>query len=408
MRAIYRITACIAVAQIAAAPMAGPVQVTTYTGARWFDGSGFVPATVTVTADRRLTFSSAGQRRPEPTVDLASRFVMPPFCEGHNHNIAVGKPEERNARYMAAGVFYVQILNDAPDIAGAEAGFWSRPDTVDVVFAHGAVTGPGGHPVELIEGIARGGGYPAGTRLAGRTYFEVRDAAEMDVMWPAIVASKPDVIKLFLQFSEEYERRLGDPSYVGNRGLSVPAFNRAVELAHRDRLRVAAHVVSAADFHAAIMAGADVIAHLPGYMGPVELDRADAERAARQGTRVMTTASLARSFAKGALEATQRAQQTNLRVLREAGVTLVPGSDSWSDTSHGEVRYLRALGVFSDVELLRMWTQNCAETLFPERRIGRVADGFEADFLVLDGNPLVDFEATRRIIMRVKAGRVVD
>ncbi|MGQ0815713.1 MAG: amidohydrolase family protein, partial [Gemmatimonadota bacterium] len=89
-------------------------------------------------------------------------------------------------------------------------------------------------------------------------------------------------------------------------------------------------------------------------------------------------------------------------------VTVAVGSDEYEDRSVKEVAHLRGLGVFNDAEILRMWTANCSRTTFPLRRIGRLADGYEASFLVLDDNPLDDFSMTRRIAMRVKDGRVLE
>jgi hypothetical protein len=42
------------------------------------------------------------------------------------------------------------------------------------------------------------------------------------------------------------------------------------------------------------------------------------------------------------------------------------------------------------------------------RAIGRHAEGYEASFLAFAGDPLADFEATRRIALRVKDGRILD
>ena len=83
------------------------------------------------------------------------------------------------------------------------------------------------------------------------------------------------------------------------------------------------------------------------------------------------------------------------------------GSDDYQDTSVAEVAHLRRLGVFDDAEILRMWTAHCADA-FSGRRIGRLADGYEASFLAFAGDPLADFEATRRIALRVKDGRILD
>jgi imidazolonepropionase-like amidohydrolase len=67
-----------------------------------------------------------------------------------------------------------------------------------------------------------------------------------------------------------------------------------------------------------------------------------------------------------------------------------------------------ALGVWSDAELLHMWGVETPRTVFPSRRIGRLEDGYEASFLVLDANPLDTLDALRDIRLRVKQGCVLE
>ena len=68
---------------------------------------------------------------------------------------------------------------------------------------------------------------------------------------------------------------------------------------------------------------------------------------------------------------------------------------------------MRTLEVFSNAELLRMWSTNCARILFPNRGVGGLDPGHEASFLVLDGDPTANFDAVRSIRLRVKQGAVV-
>jgi imidazolonepropionase-like amidohydrolase len=89
-------------------------------------------------------------------------------------------------------------------------------------------------------------------------------------------------------------------------------------------------------------------------------------------------------------------------------VTIAIGSDDYRGTSTGEARALAATGIWSNRELLSMWTETTARAIFPNRRIGRLADGDEASLLVLDGNPLDDLAALGRIRLRIKQGMVLD
>ncbi len=166
-----------------------------------------------------------------------------------------------------------------------------------------------------------------------------------------------------------------------------------------------AHVETGNDFHVALASGVDVIAHLPGNSLPTRIDPADARLAAERGVSVMTTAILIERPSRASRHAALReAQIANLRLLRDTGVTLAAGSDEFTETSSAEIAHLRTLGLFSDAELLRMWTTNCARTLFPDRRVGSLDPGYEASFLVLGADPLTNFDATRDIQRRVKQG----
>ena len=97
----------------------------------------------------------------------------------------------------------------------------------------------------------------------------------------------------------------------------------------------------------------------------------------------------------------------NLRLLRENGVTLIVGSDNPMDTAVLEAEQLATLGIVDNATLLRMWTEATPRAIFPDRRIGSLADGYEASFLALGGNPLTDFGNVRRITLRFKQGGLV-
>lgn len=93
----------------------------------------------------------------------------------------------------------------------------------------------------------------------------------------------------------------------------------------------------------------------------------------------------------------------NLRALRRHGVTVLIGSDH-ADTPLAEALNLHGTGVFTNAELLRMWSETTARAIFTERRIGRLAEGFEASFLVLEGNPITDFRNVQRIRLGSRRG----
>lgn len=64
-------------------------------------------------------------------------------------------------------------------------------------------------------------------------------------------------------------------------------------------------------------------------------------------------------------------------------------------------------GRFSNLELLKMWSETTPRMVYPNRKIGALREGYEANFLVLGGDPITDFGQFQKIVMRVKHGQVL-
>jgi imidazolonepropionase-like amidohydrolase len=90
--------------------------------------------------------------------------------------------------------------------------------------------------------------------------------------------------------------------------------------------------------------------------------------------------------------------------MKKHHVKVIVGSDSYRTTSLPEALYLSTLGVYTNAELLRLWTEDTPRAIFPNRKIGKLATGYESSFLVLDKNPLSDFANVQTIRLRVKQG----
>lgn len=385
---------------------------TAYVGAQLFDGERFAPGVLVVDGN---TFVDADPSTASRRVDLAGSFVVPPFCEAHNHNLgSADENDETIAQYLSEGIFYVGVLSNLPALTDQVRHTYNIPTSVDVIFANGPITATGGHPIKLREILLEHGLYPGFTRetLPGQGYFVIDDELGLERSWSDIVGLKPDITKIILINSEEFKQRRDDPAFFGMKGLDPELVPSIVKRAHDAGMRVFAHIDSAHDFHIAVNSGVDVLAHLGGYNNVVRIDPADAKRAAQRGVTVVTTAVLLERRRErmdaDSFEALRAAQIENLRVLRRAGVKLAVGSDEPRQTSSYEVSYLRSLELFSNADLLRMWSVDCSTTLFPDRHLGALRPGFEASFLVLEGDPLADFEATRKIKLRVKDGRPLE
>lgn len=380
---------------------------------QWFDGHSFKKRTL-YSVDGRFTTEKPA--RIDHTLDLAGLWMVPPFGEGHNHNLGWGVEKlEKEAiqRYLTDGVFYVKIQGNLPlSNQQKEALGINRPQSIDVIFAQGQITAPGGHPAGLINNILLPHGvYPGYTAesLVDYRYFPIASEQELNRKWPAILSQGHDFIKVIISFSEEFEKRKDDPAYFGLRGLDPRMLPVVVEKAHAAQLRVSVHVNTATDFHYAVVSGADEIAHVPiSAVTPISAE--DAALAATKGIIVDTTCEVVPHLPPGYADDMPqilRTHRANLKLLHDHGVVLAIGSDTPQDSSRNEVEYLRGLGIFDDLTLLTMWSKTTPQSIFPGRKIGAFQEGYEASFLALEGNPMEDWKNTAKIRIRFKQGYVV-
>jgi hypothetical protein len=95
-----------------------------------------------------------------------------------------------------------------------------------------------------------------------------------------------------------------------------------------------------------------------------------------------------------------------LRMMRERGVLLVPGTDlGGSFAYHRELQLFQQIG-YSPAEVLRRATWDMARHLGKEQQLGSIAKGKLADFFLVPGDPTADIAAIKTIRMVVKNGTV--
>lgn len=404
-------------------PFASPAETIAWRNGLWFDGAKFV-------SDTRYTrdgvFMARRPGRIDRRVELGERYVVPAYGDAHHHGIdSADGLDDKITVFLEAGIFYVKNPNVIPDLLTPEVrAKLNGPDSIDVAFSNGGITSTGGHPAPLHAYLASIGVFKGlkPEDMENRAYFFVDSEADLDAKWPRVLAGKPDFIKTFLLFSEEHEKRRELPG--ASHGLDPGMLKSVVRRAHESKLRVSSHIDTAADFRAAVDAGVDEINHMPQPdprfspdLSAYVIDAATARRAADQGITVVTTASTTERLSGSALPAdwipAMRANQAaNLRVLRDAGVKIAIGSDGISGerrfvTGRDEVRFLAQNAMLSPLQLLRAWAVDTPRTIFPDRKLGALRAGYEANFLVLGADPLEDPENLHRISLRVKDGKIL-
>lgn len=395
-----------------------PAQVAFVNGL-WFNGQAFTPKAAYAIGGK-LTFHKPAH--VESTVDLAGAYVVAPFGEAHNHNVEpLNKIDELVQRYLSHGIFYVKNPNCLPGTREQFVGKINNDSSINVVFSNGSFSGPGGHPMEIVErNIKRGIWTEA--QGEGQFYYEIDSPESLDLKWPRFLATKPDFVKTYLLYSEEYVARKDDKAFFGWKGLDPVVLTAIVRKAHAAGLRVSTHIETAADFHNALIAGVDEINHMPGFRksadvkphpdSTFEVTDQDAELAARNGTFVVTTLGGARNIDPNGPDQEKRRSQDelnirNLRKLAAHHVRLAIGSDDYRNDALPEALYLAGLHALDNRTLLNLWCENTAQTIFPKRKIGRLQEGYEANFLALEGDPISDFSNVTRIKLRVKHGKVL-
>ncbi|KAM0252352.1 hypothetical protein ACHAQJ_007734 [Trichoderma viride] len=101
-----------------------------------------------------------------------------------------------------------------------------------------------------------------------------------------------------------------------------------------------------------------------------------------------------------------------IKIATEAGVTICFGTDLLGPLHFAQSKEFSVRSqVQTPAQILRSATVNAAKLLMRENELGQVKEGFTADFIILDGNPLQDItlldRAEESILAVVKDGRVV-
>ncbi len=379
---------------------------------KWFNGEEFIERTVWV-ADGLLYFDKI-KTMVDTVLDLSNKYIIPPFAEAHNHNLESDyELEKRIENYLKNGVFYVKQLSAIKMQLEPLMHHYNKPSGLDISTTYAPLTGTGGHPVALREKFFDWGYYEvfdSKEDIEAHGYFIIDTEQDLNKKWEHVLSFGPEFIKIMLLHSEEYEQRKNDPIYFGKKGLDPNLVFKIVKKAHNAGLRVSAHVETAHDFHVAVMAGVDEIAHLPEIKNGQPIDLRDVKMAKEKGIVTVGTISLALKRAKqDNFESLMENIHENLKAFKDQGAKLAIGSDNFNGNSVREFHLLRKSGVFTNLELLKMWCENSTETIFPNRKVGHLTEGYEASFLVLGINPLIDISnLTEHIELRIKQGIILD
>ncbi len=412
MRSIFFLALLVLCAARLTAQTAAPVKPTfEYRNGLWFNGTTFVPG-VWYAVNGKLTQKAPS--KVDSILDLGTQWVIPPFADASA--AAIGDPltaAQLLPAYWREGVFYLQVPGNSKATRELLRDRVNRPGTPEVLYANGSLTGPFGTPFLSLEKNAQkvlGEVTPEKyakikqqPALKNDAYWFLDTKDALKQQWPQIMAQKPDLLVIYLL----------DAAKVGGKegtGLTPDVAKATVKKAHKAKRRVAAYVETVDDLRLALKLKVDAILNLPGYnwngMGDstrYALTDADVALLAKRRTPI--------ALLLGQGQTTPRGSQPGevakvLKRMLSANVNVVMGSNDPQRTIRPELTYWYQLGNLDEAAALRILCEATPQSMFPGRKIGKFAEGYEANFLVLQSNPLENILKIGLIAMKVQQGRI--
>ncbi len=384
-----------------------------YKNGQWYSGLEFVPGTWYV-SNGLLTQKAPVQI--DSVIDLNNHWVIPPMADAGCANMFDARSAPSMIQqYMNEGVFYLQVLNNTQEARTAIQPLINKSTTPDATFTNGAITCSLGEPFLKYEGPAQEVRNPAdwassyekirtGRKMLGNAYWFIDNKTALSANWEKIIAQKPDILYIYLLDAQVNGGK-------ESKGLSVDMAKAVVKKAHKANLRVFAWVEAGDDVRLGIKAGVDGFANLPGYNWDgsgspdrFEISNDDMKKMVKKKMPVATLLSHAQSAS--VKPAVKEFQSKMFIRLLEGGVNLIAASDDPQRTIRGEINYLNNLAPNSGANILRMLCENTPMAIFPNRKVGKLKDGFEASFLVLSDDPFSNILKIRASEFKVKNGVV--
>ncbi|WP_285657200.1 amidohydrolase family protein [Actinomycetospora sp. NBRC 106375] len=341
-------------------------------------------------------------------VDLLGATLVPGLVNAHVHlafepeRDPVAPPADRPTADLAAAVARnarrlldegVTTARDLGDRDGVVAAWRTSGALGPRVLTAGApITTPGGH-CWFLGGEVYG---PGDLRQA------VAERAAAGVDWIKVMAGGG---MLTPTSPRPWETQFSDDA------LAV-----VVDAAREAGLPVAAHAHGTATMAACARAGVDTIEHGGWLSGPGASPGAApatdprpevADAIAAAGAVLVPTR--ARGWRSWPPEGDLDGLLARLAWNASRGIRMVVGTDAGAgpgvfDDVVDTLTLYRAAG-WSDAAVLAMATTEAAAVLGLGDRVGRLAPGYAADLLAVDGDPTRDVEALRRLRLVVAAGR---
>jgi imidazolonepropionase-like amidohydrolase len=418
-------------------------QVTVLRHVTVIDGEGGPPrrdVALVIEGERIRSITDARIEPPKDAtvIDLSGKFVMPEIVNTHGHlgllkgtklsaeNYTKENVERHLLQYQDYGVGAVLVMGTDRDDA----------------FAWRSESHDGKLPGATIYTAGRGFGVPAGlppAAMGADTIYRPATAEEARKDVNELATHQPDIVKLWLDdFWGQFPK------------MKPEIYAAIIDEAHKQHLRVAAHVYHEEDAQRLVDDGVDALAHsvrdaeIPdglvaemkkknvAYIGTLSLDEFQTayaddpawlndpyfRNALEPGVYAMITSPQYKQSIKDDKKtpvelAAQPIEMKNLKKLYDAGVLIALGTDSGATPTrafgfaeHQELQLLVKAGL-TPLQAITVATKNGAEFLHTSNEFGVLRRGLKADFIVLDKDPSADIRNTESISAVWKDGKKV-
>lgn len=367
-----------------------------------------------------------GVRAPSPelrdtgrttVIDATGRYITPGLIDGHVH-LSMYQGALPGIRYTSSAEF---------------STLWSAHRLPTILRAGvTSISVPGGKwfvDVNLRDAV------DAGLLLGPRIFCAGRVLTPyggiFDSVPPWETRTQADAVGVLCNGADEYVRevrrqakhnvnliKVADDYWGDVQGVSLEELSATVEEAHRHGIRVAIHSRGAGTTRTAAMAGVDWIFHADFAT------KVDLEVVAEKQVPIMPafTQCYLRVERDGSGSARQREQlEVNLeaiRLARSMGIEILVGTDTGNDVAYEFGRYhgreagilVREVGL-SPMEALVANTRLNARVVGLDGKVGAIAEGYLADIVLWDADPVADIEVIgdpAHVVTVIKDGDVVD